>query len=199
MTAPLLTETQSPPRRNPSAVDQFGFAVAWTVWHWRAVLIGWLMLVAALPVAAPIPRASGRGRPTETLVLLYRPLSHPRPGRSIRRVRERMALCQRDRAIFPGFGITDLARSVSPRFMRIPQIPRHLHVLLVLTIVIDGGSRFGRLSDSVTSVRLLMGALLGIASVEMSLPALDGGVTSVRRGKERRGSSHAGAAQGSEP
>ena len=82
----------------------------------------------------------------------------------------KVALCQRDLALYGGLFVGGLAYGLFRRRLR--PLPLLAYLLCLLPMAVDGGSQLIGLRESTPLLRLLTGGLLGLASVWMLYPRL---------------------------
>ena len=101
----------------------------------------------------------------------------------------KVALCQRDVAIYAGVVVAGLLFAMlRPRVRR---LPLKIYLLLLLPIAIDGGSQLIGLRESNWLLRTLTGALFGAASVWIAYPYIDDAMQDVIRTESARKSAGA--------
>lgn len=96
------------------------------------------------------------------------------------------ALCQRDLAIYgsillSGLLFAALRRGLKGRDGKLPKLPLWLYGLLLLPILIDGGTQLLGLRESDWMLRLLTGAIFGSATVWLAYPYVEEAMTDVAR------------------
>ena len=96
----------------------------------------------------------------------------------------KVALCQRDVAIYAGVVVAGLLFAALRR--RVRRLPLSLYLLLLLPIAIDGGSQLIGLRESNWLLRTLTGALFGAASVWIAYPYIDDAMQDVIRTESAR-------------
>jgi uncharacterized membrane protein len=82
----------------------------------------------------------------------------------------KVALCQRDLALYGGLFVGGLL--YAPFRRRLRPLPLLAYLLCLVPMAIDGGSQLIGLRESTPLLRLLTGGLLGLASVWMLYPRL---------------------------
>jgi uncharacterized membrane protein len=158
-----------------------------------------------LPVLAPILMETGWTVPANAIYLLYRPLCHQRPERSFfldgpqaayskeelaaagidvdplaraignSTVGWKVALCERDTAIYGAVLAAGLLYGLFRRWLRRIRLPFRVYVLFLLPLAIDGTLQLVGLYESTWLARALTGALFGVGSVVFAYPLLDEG------------------------
>lgn len=82
----------------------------------------------------------------------------------------KVAICERDLAIYGSMFIGGLIFAVARKRWRIPRLPIGIYVLFLLPIAIDGFSQLFGLRTSNWFLRTLTGALFGLATIWLTYP-----------------------------
>jgi uncharacterized membrane protein len=98
----------------------------------------------------------------------------------------KVALCQRDLAIYGtiligGLLFGALRGPLKKRHSKLPKLPLWLYGLLLLPILIDGGTQLFGLRESNWLLRLLTGGIFGSATVWLAYPYVEEAMTDVSR------------------
>ncbi|HEX5691836.1 MAG TPA: DUF2085 domain-containing protein, partial [Roseiflexaceae bacterium] len=113
-------------------------ASAWALRHWLLFANGLMLMYAGLPWLSPLARAVGFERLGQLLFLLYLPLCHQRPERSFTLFGYQVAFCHRCVAMYTSILIAGVLFGMMRN--RIRAAPLKLGALLLLPMLIDGGS-----------------------------------------------------------
>lgn len=85
----------------------------------------------------------------------------------------KVALCERDLAIYSSVLLAGLVFAVARRHIRIRAPSIKLYLLLLIPIAVDGGSQLVGLRESNWWLRTLTGAIFGVASVWLAYPYVE--------------------------
>ena len=105
---------------------------------------------------------------------VYGLFCHQRPERTLWLAGQPMAFCARDTGLYGGLWVGMLVFAAWRR----PRLSGHVACILVLPLVLDGGSQLIGLRESVNWLRLATGLLAGAAAVWYLLPRLAASIQS---------------------
>ncbi|MCC6628525.1 MAG: DUF2085 domain-containing protein [Chloroflexi bacterium] len=159
-----------------AGVDRATVAVAR---HWLAVMNGLAALAVALPLAAAWLAAHEATLPARLIFFLFGPLCHQRPERSFHPWGEPMAICQRDTAIVAAALVAGLLYALLRERLRSLRWPAFL--LLIAPLAIDGLTQLPGWRESTWELRVVTGALFGVAAIWLVYPRLEQTAADVRR------------------
>ncbi len=172
------------PRR--SALEWIDGAVLSVARHWLPVTLALISCVLILPIVAPAMRVRNLDFLADILYLMYRPLCHQHPERSLSVMGEPMAFCARDFAMVSGALMGGLLFRAA-RGLRVSRtIPRWFIVALMLPMIVDGVTQLVGPRESTNELRLLTGGLFGVAVATATLPSIDVGFRSLTHDIEAR-------------
>jgi len=168
----------------PSWERKLDAGVRWGLRHWLLLVNGLALTYAGLPWLAPLVTAAGHPLAGQLLFRLYTPLCHQLPERSFFVCGHQVAFCHRCAAMYTSIALAGLLFGLLRR--RIPPLSLKIGALLLLPILIDGGSHMiddllglGLRSggDAIGTLnfwlRMLTGALVGIAALLTVYPRLE--------------------------
>jgi uncharacterized membrane protein len=176
--------------------------------HWLFATNAVIAVSVALPVLAPALMAAGYSSVGRAIYTLFAPFCHQLPERSfflfgpqltysLRELEQwigpqvplryigdpalgyKMALCQRDMALYAAMLIFGLAFSFLRGRLR--PLPLKLFVLLCVPITLDGLGQLLALWESTWWSRVLSGALFGMACAWLVYPYVESGMRDVLR------------------
>jgi uncharacterized membrane protein len=230
----MAAARRSASETRPPAVILAGRFVSWLSKHWLAVCNTFSFLYVGLPVLAPVLMRLGAKGPATIIHLIYRPLCHQLPQRSLflfgpqftytlpelmqwlgpgagltpataafagnETVGYKMALCQRDVAIYGAILLAGLLSGLLRRRWKITSLPWWAYVGFgILPMLLDGGYQFlsyvvplfwpdGPITphETTPALRLITGALFGLATVWLSYPLLQETMDDFRRTNDQR-------------
>ena len=139
--------------------------------HWLAMANGFFLLAAAGSVLPPALEAMGLDGPAARLLGLYHLVCTQQPDHSFFLWGGQMALCQRDLALYGSMGMAGLLFQASGR--RWNPLRWWWYLVLIAPIAVDGGSQLLGLRESTWALRLLTGALFGMATTWIAYPYLE--------------------------
>jgi uncharacterized membrane protein len=146
---------------------------AWFRRHWLAVVNTALGVFIGLAVAAPLMRALGLVGPSQSILLTYHYLCAQTPSHSFYLAGHQVCLCERCLAIYTSLLVGGLLlailrdRGIAPR----PLNWRGWAVAM-LPMALDGGTQLFGLRESDWFLRLLTGAIFGLATAWFALPQI---------------------------
>lgn len=139
--------------------------------HWLFVVNVGMGIFSLLPFLAPYLLAQGYDRAASAIYAFYSLTCHQMPSRSFFLWGEQMAYCQRNTAIYLAMFLAGLA------YVRVRDRLRPLslrwYALLILPIALDGFTQLFGLRESTWELRLLTGALFGVASIWLTFPYIE--------------------------
>lgn len=168
--------------------------------HWLLFVNLVIAVFAGLPMLAPFLMLWGYSGPASAIYILYRAACHQLPQRSffiggpqttysegaLSQVTStfplnnylgapelgfKMAWCERDVAIFLSILLAGLVFALLRR--RLPALPFSVYLLLLIPMVVDGGTQVAGWRESTWLLRLLTGFLFGVGTVWLVYPYLD--------------------------
>jgi uncharacterized membrane protein len=168
--------------------------------HWLAVVCLALVVFTALPLMAPWLMERGLTAPASLIYAAYRMTCHQLPQRSFflygpqktyteREIESqttmqplngytgsadagyKVAYCERDTAMYLALLATALCLLVAGR--RLPRLPLWLFVLMIAPLAIDGATQLTGLRESTWQLRVVTGALFGVAIAWLLFPLVD--------------------------
>ncbi len=176
--------------------------------HWLLAANMFIAASVALPVLAPALMATGHESAGRAIYTLFGPFCHQLPERSfflfgsqltysleelelligpdvpLRYIGQlalgfKMALCQRDMALYLAMLISGLAFGFLRKWLR--PLPFRFFVLLSVPIALDGLGQLLALWESTWWSRVISGALFGMACVWLVYPYVESGMRDVLR------------------
>jgi uncharacterized membrane protein len=163
---------------------RINYAATWGLRHWLLLANGLWLIYAGLPWLSPLARAAGYQRVGQFLFLLYKPLCHQLPERSFCVHGYQVAYCHRCTAMYTSILVAGLLFGALRR--RLAPVSLRAAGLLLLPMLLDGGTHliddalglgFRGGGDAVGSLnfalRMITGALVGLAVLVMLYPRLD--------------------------
>jgi uncharacterized membrane protein len=152
--------------------------------HWlgflNSLLWGWVALIFLAPILAAVGYQAA-ARPIYAYNGLF---CHQRPDRSFYVLGEKMACCQRCAAIYSSMALLGLLYVALRGRVRVPSW-RTLG-LLAAPVAVDGLTQLIGLRESTAALRVVTGALLGLALCWLLFPYLETGFAEMRAQLERR-------------
>lgn len=207
------TLDRTPPRQQ--VVLGLKRGVRWLADHWVAVLNVFILIYLAGAVAPPFLIRLGASGPANVLYALYKPFCHQYPFRSwfvfgnaafqpldgpkttveMNDIRDfignadvgyKMALCQRDIAIYGAMLLAGIVYGVLHRRIHLPPLPLWLYFVLgIMPMMLDGGVQLlsyliwehlpGLLAqpfETIPLMRTLTGTLFGLGVIGVGYPYL---------------------------
>jgi uncharacterized membrane protein len=186
---PLEPEQLSPSRRT---FDQFflplveGFVV-FVARHWLAMVNLALGVLSGLPFLSPILEASSNPSVSflgQIIFVAYKATCHQLPYRSFFILGHQMAWCERDTAIWGTLLLAGILFSFVRR--RLPPLPFQWFVVLCIPMAIDGFTQLFGWRESTWELRLITGAIFGLATAWLIFPVLEKGMREVRESVESK-------------
>jgi uncharacterized membrane protein len=202
-TARLATRSQA--QWDARLQRQIVSAADWALRHWLAVVNLSLIIFVSLPLLAPVLMANGYATPARIIYVAYRLTCHQMPERSFfvggeqvvyskqqieavtdvrplalfagsARLGYKVAICERDVAIYLAVLAVALLLSV---VRRLPRLPMRWFFILLVPMAIDGLSQLTGLRESTWLLRVLTGSLFGISVGWLLFPTIDEAVRDV--------------------
>lgn len=179
--------------------------------HWLALANIFLGLYVGLPVVAPVMMDAGWTVPGRVIHAIYRPACHQRPERSYfiggekfvyspeellaggvnldpfvrdignETVGWKMAMCQRDIAIYGSMFLTGVFYGLVRRRLKDWKMPFRYFLLFLIPMGIDGVLQLFAFHDSNWVLRTITGVVFGVGAVFFAYPYLEEGFADVRR------------------
>ncbi len=139
--------------------------------HWLFAINALSGLLAGLAFLAPLLLSLGLAPPARAIYLFYSYLCHQLPQRSFFVFGYQVAQCQRNTAIYVSMFLGGIAYAfLRPR---LKPLDLRLYALLLVPIVVDGGTQLLGWRESTWELRAVTGTLFGIASVWFGYPYVD--------------------------
>lgn len=172
----------SPRRRafNASVVGSFHAAGNWLRRHWLGVVNGALATYVGLAVLTPIGFMVGLDGPASAVFRAYRFVCDELPSHSFFVGGYQMCLCARCLAIYSSMLLTGLFLVFMQKRAPVRGITWWMWLLAMVPMALDGGTQLFGLRESNPGLRLLTGALFGIATAMFALPQ----IAAAARGEE---------------
>ncbi len=170
---PFAAQDISPRRR---ALDRAAQAVFVTTQeflaaHWLFLVNTTLGLYIGLAVLSPLASAAGLAPLGRFLFSAYAYACHQLPGRSFFLAGYQVAFCERDVAIYSSMFLTGLFYATRRR--RIRRLPLWVYLMALVPIALDGGTQLFGWRESTWELRVLTGAIFGVASVWFLFPYME--------------------------
>jgi uncharacterized membrane protein len=141
--------------------------------HWLLVFNLAFGLYAGVPVLAPLLMACGQVRLANLIYIVYQHMCHQMPSRSFFIGRFQMALCQRDLALYGGACVAGLLFGLVRG--RVKPLPVRVWIVLIVPLLVDGGTQLVGLRTSTWQLRTITGMLASGATVWLAYPYLEDG------------------------
>lgn len=145
--------------------------------HWLAFTNALSAVLAGLPLLAPWLLANGQAGLASRIYAAYAVVCQQIPGHSWFPWGQQMAYCQRDTAIYTTFLLAGLA--FIPLRRRLQPLGWPGFVALIAPLTVDGFTQLFGWRESTPELRILTGALFGIACVWLIYPRLEDGMTAI--------------------
>ena len=164
----------SPRRRafNSAVVGGFHTAGDWLRRHWLGVVNGALATYVGLAVLTPIGFMVGLDGPASAVFRAYRFVCDELPSHSFFIGGYQMCLCARCLAIYSSMLLTGLFLVFMQKRAPVRGITWWMWLLAMVPMALDGGTQLFGLRESNPGLRLLTGALFGIATAMFALPQI---------------------------
>ena len=150
------------------AADQAIYALSR---HWLFVVNLLSALYVGLPVLAPYLEHLGVNVPARVIYLVYSTVCHQIPERAFFVFGHQMAFCQRDLALYGAILLAGILYGLLRP--RVKPAPLWLAVLMALPLAVDGTGQLLRFWESLWWLRVVTGALFGVALVWLVYPYVD--------------------------
>jgi uncharacterized membrane protein len=152
--------------------------------HWLFVVNSFLFVYVAQLFLAPWLLSAGHKGLAHPIYAFDGLFCHQRPDRSFYVFGQKMACCQRCAAIYGSMFLLGLLFVALRNRVRVPSW-RTLG-LLATPVAIDGLTQLAGLRESTAALRVVTGALLGVAICWLLFPYLEIGFAEIRGQLERR-------------
>ncbi len=164
------------PRRrafNEAFINGTNAAGDWLRRHWLGLVNGVLGAYIGLAVLTPIGFALGLDGPASAVFRAYRVVCDELPSHSFFIGGYQICLCSRCLAIYSTMLLAGLALAFVRRRHLIRSIPWWLWVVAMVPMALDGGTQLFGLRESTVWLRLLTGAIFGLATAWFTLPQIE--------------------------
>lgn len=164
------------PRRrafNEAFINGTNAASDWLRRHWLGLVNGVLGAYIGLAVLTPIGFAVGLDGPASAVFRAYRVVCDELPSHSFFIGGYQICLCSRCLAIYSTMLLAGLALAFVRRRHLIRSIPWWLWVVAMVPMALDGGTQLFGLRESNVWLRLLTGAIFGLATAWFTLPQIE--------------------------
>ncbi len=168
------------PRRrtfNDAFVNGANAAGDWLRHHWLGLVNGTLAAYIGLAVLTPVGFALGLDGPASAIFRAYRIVCDELPSHSFFINGYQTCLCARCLAIYSTMLLAGLALAVVRRRQLVRSIPFWLWLVAMLPMALDGGTQLFGLRESNVWLRLLTGAIFGLATAWFTLPQIEAAAT----------------------
>ncbi len=156
-------------------LDRF---VRWVSEHWLFVFNLAFGIYAGLPVLAPLLMSWGQVRLANLIYLAYQFVCHQMPSRAFFIGRFQVAICERDLALYGGACVAGLFFALVRDSVR--PLPMPVWVVLILPLILDGGTQLLGLRSSTWQLRTATALLASGATVWLVYPYLEEGFRDIR-------------------
>lgn len=165
----------SPRRRALSSTLTRGLSATanWFERHWLGVVNGVLGTYVGLAVATPFAYMLGLTGPATAVFRVYRIFCDELPTHSLFIGGYQICLCARCLAIYTTMLLVGVSLVFLRRTKPIQGIPWWLWFLAALPMALDGGTQLFGLRESNLALRLLTGAIFGLATALFALPQMN--------------------------
>jgi uncharacterized membrane protein len=163
------------PRRralNEAFINGTNAAGDWLRQHWLGLVNGALGTYIGLAVLTPIGYAAGLDGPASAVFRAYRVVCDELPSHSFFIGGYQVCLCARCLAIYSTMLLAGLALAIVRRRHLVRSIPWWLWFVGMLPMALDGGTQLFGLRESNVWLRLLTGAIFGLATAWFTLPQI---------------------------
>ena len=164
------------PRRrafNEAFINGTNAASDWLRHHWLGLVNGALGAYVGLAVLTPIGYAFGLDGPASAVFRAYRIVCDELPSHSFFIGGYQVCLCARCLAIYSTMLLAGLALAFVRRRQLVRGISWWLWFVAMLPMALDGGTQLFGLRESNVWLRLLTGAIFGIATAWFTLPQIE--------------------------
>ena len=165
----------SPRRRafNRTVVTAINHTDGWLREHWLGLVNTGLGVFIGVAVAAPILRTFGLVGPSASILAAYRLFCAQTPSHSFYIAGHQVCLCQRCLAIYSSMLLGGLLLALlRRRGLHVRSVGWLMWVVAALPMALDGGTQLFGLRESNVWLRLLTGALFGLATAFFALPQI---------------------------
>ncbi|MGZ3601267.1 MAG: DUF2085 domain-containing protein [Ktedonobacterales bacterium] len=163
------------PRRrafNEAFINGTNAAGDWLRQHWLGLVNGALGAYIGLAVLTPIGYAVGLDGPASAVFRAYRVVCDELPSHSFFIGGYQVCLCARCLAIYSTMLLAGLALAFVRHRRLVRSIPWWLWIVGMLPMALDGGTQLFGLRESNVWLRLLTGAIFGLATAWFTLPQI---------------------------
>lgn len=169
----------SPRRRafNEAFINGTNAVGDWLRRHWLGVVNGTLATYIGLAVLTPVGFALGLDGPASAVFRAYRIVCDELPSHSFFVGGYQVCLCARCLAIYSTMLLAGLALAFVRRHRLVRSIPWWLWLVGMLPMALDGGTQLFGLRESNVWLRLLTGAIFGLATAWFTLPQIQDAAT----------------------
>jgi len=145
----------------------------WLRHHWLGSVNTGLGVFIGLAVAAPIMRTVGLVGPSQAILSGYHLLCAQTPSHSFYIAGHQVCLCERCLAIYSSLLLGGLLLAILRRSnLRVPPMHWAWWALALLPMALDGGTQLFGWRESNVYLRLLTGAIFGLATAWFALPQI---------------------------
>ena len=143
---------------------------AWLRDHWLALVNSGIGVFIGLAVLAPILRAFGLVAPSQAILSAYHLFCAQTPSHSIYLAGHQVCLCERCLAIYSSLLLGGLLLAIlRQRGIRVVPLRWQWWALAMLPMALDGGTQLFGWRESNIYLRLLTGAIFGLATAWFGL------------------------------
>ncbi len=168
------------PRRrafNEAFVNGTNAAGDWLRHHWLGLVNGTLGAYIGLSLLTPVGFALGLDGPASAIFRAYRIVCDELPSHSFFIDGYQICLCSRCLAIYSTMLLAGLVLAVVRHRRLVRSIPLWLWLVAMLPMALDGGTQLFGLRESNVWLRLLTGAIFGLATAWFTLPQIEDAAT----------------------
>lgn len=148
-------------------------AASWFRRHWLAVLNGALATYIGVAVLTPIAYMFGAGGPASAVFRTYRFFCDQLPTHSFFIGGYQICICQRCLAIYTTMLLGGLLLAYLRKRRPVQALSFWMWALAALPMALDGGTQLFGWRESNPGLRLLTGALFGLATVWLTFPRMN--------------------------
>lgn len=146
----------------------------WFREHWLGAVNAGLAVFVGLAVAAPILRTMGLVGPSQAILVSYHLFCAQTPSHSFFIGGHQVCLCARCLAIFSSLLLGGLLMALlRGRTLRLPPMSWRWWLLALVPMALDGGTQLFGWRESDVFLRLLTGAIFGLATAWFALPQIE--------------------------
>jgi uncharacterized membrane protein len=141
--------------------------------HWLAIVNGTLLTIIGLAVLAPIGYSFGLSGPASAIFNAYRLVCAQTPSHSLYIGGYQMCLCSRCLAIYSSVLLGGVLLSLARGRRDVRALDWRFWVLAMVPMGLDGGTQLFGWRESNLGLRLLTGAIFGLATAWFMLPQVE--------------------------